>query len=48
MEFIPSYIKRKHGQEPVEYMLPELIQTLSKQYGNSTVASERDKLINDL
>ncbi|MDP2930130.1 MAG: DNA polymerase III subunit alpha, partial [bacterium] len=33
MEFIPSYIKRKHGKEKVEYLHPKLKPILEKTYG---------------
>lgn len=33
MELIPTYIKRKHGQEPVSYLHPKLEPILSKTYG---------------
>lgn len=50
MEFIPSYIKRKHGQEEVTYMLPELRTLLLAKYKNdqSVIASEQAKLEEDL
>ena len=33
MEFIPSYIKRKHGKEKVEYIHPKLKPILERTYG---------------
>jgi len=33
MEFIPSYIARKNGEEPISYMSPELREILVKKYG---------------
>jgi len=33
MEFIPSYIKRKHGKEKIEYLHPKLKPILAKTYG---------------
>jgi len=32
MEFIPRYIERKNGREPVEYMTEELRADLTKKY----------------
>ena len=49
LEFIPSYIKRKHWEEPIEYMLPELIQILNEKYKSpSIVQEEKEKLETDL
>ncbi len=50
LEFIPSYIKRKHGEEPVDYMLPELREILLSTYNNDwkLVESEKAKLEEDL
>ncbi len=48
LEFIPTYINRKHGLEPVEYMLPELHAQLLPLYGEEIIAQERQKLIEDL
>lgn len=49
MEFIPSYIKRKHWEEPIEYMLPELIQILREKYKSDDIISEeKRKLEEDL
>ncbi len=33
MEYIPTYIKRMHGQEPVEYKHPQLESILAETYG---------------
>ncbi len=33
MEFLPSYIKRKHGKEKIEYLHPKLKPILEKTYG---------------
>ncbi|MDP2927052.1 MAG: DNA polymerase III subunit alpha [bacterium] len=33
MEFIPSYIRRKHGKEKIEYLHPRLKPILEKTYG---------------
>ncbi len=49
MEFIPSYIRRKHWEEPIEYMLPELIQILREKYKSDDIISEeKRKLEEDL
>ncbi|MFZ2150516.1 MAG: DNA polymerase III subunit alpha [Candidatus Absconditicoccaceae bacterium] len=48
MEFIPTYIDRKHGKEKVNYMHPELKEILEKEYGNDTVIQEGKKLEEDL
>ncbi|HKL43984.1 MAG TPA: DNA polymerase III subunit alpha, partial [Candidatus Absconditabacterales bacterium] len=48
MEFIPNYIDRKHGKEPVNYMHNELKNTLQRKYGKDVVAEEEKKLIEDL
>lgn len=44
MEYIPTYIKRKHGLEPVEYDIPELEEYLSDTYG-ITVYQEQVMLL---
>ena len=49
LEFIPTYIKRKHGEEAVEYMLPELKDVLMSVYNDpSLIEEERKKLQEDL
>ena len=48
LEFIPTYINRKHGKEEVRYMLPELAEILTKQYDETTVEDEWQKLTEDL
>jgi len=48
LEFIPNYIKRKHGEEPLYYMMPELAQTLTNTYGKETMEDEKRKLEEDL
>jgi DNA-directed DNA polymerase III PolC len=48
LEFIPNYIKRKHGEEPVIYMSAELAQTLVITYGQQTMEDEKRKLEEDL
>ncbi len=44
MEYIPNYIKRKHGQEEIEYDLPEMEEYLSGTYG-ITVYQEQVMLL---
>ena len=49
LEFIPTYIKRKHGEEKVEYMLPELIHILQSVYkSDDIIQDEKRKLEEDL
>ncbi len=49
LEFIPTYIKRKHWEERIEYMLPELIQILNDQYQSPEIIwEEKRKLEEDL
>ena len=48
MEFIPSYIRRKHGQEQVEYMSSDLRQILLTKYDQHVVDEETRKLSEDL
>jgi len=48
MEFIPSYIKRKHGDEKISYMQDELAQILIEKYGEQVKEEEREKLEDDL
>ena len=44
MEYIPNYIKRKHGEEDIEYDLPEMEDFLSSTYG-ITVYQEQVMLL---
>jgi DNA polymerase-3 subunit alpha len=44
MEYIPSFIKRKHGQEKIEYTLPVMEKYLSDTYG-ITVYQEQVMLL---
>ncbi len=44
MKYIPSFVKRKHGQEPVTYDLPELQEFLEETHG-ITVYQEQVMLI---
>ena len=48
MEFIPRYIERKQGREPVTYMTEELRTELSKKYSEQVAEEENKKLIEDL
>ena len=49
LEFIPTYIKRKHWEEPIEYMLPELVQILNDKYkSQEIIQQEKEKLEEDL
>lgn len=48
LEFIPNYIHRKHGDEPVFYMLPELEENLTRIYGKDVTEDEKRKLWEDL
>lgn len=49
LEFIPTYIKRKHGEEPVDYMLSELRDILLKSYRDEgLIEEEKKKLEEDL
>jgi len=44
MEYIPSYVKRKHGSEKVEYDLPDMEEYLAETYG-ITVYQEQVMLL---
>jgi DNA polymerase-3 subunit alpha len=44
MEYIPKFIRRKHGQEPIEYTLPVMERYLSDTYG-ITVYQEQVMLL---
>lgn len=44
MEYIPSFIARKHGQEPIAYDLPEMEEYLKETYG-ITVYQEQVMLL---
>lgn len=48
MEFIPTYIDRKHWKEKINYMYPELKDILEKEYWEDTVKEEWRKLEEDL
>jgi DNA polymerase-3 subunit alpha len=44
MEYIPNYVERKHGREPVTYDLPDMEEYLSETYG-ITVYQEQVMLL---
>jgi DNA polymerase-3 subunit alpha len=44
MEYIPAFINRKHGREPIKYDLPEMEEYLSETYG-ITVYQEQVMLL---
>ena len=44
MEYIPSYIRRKHGKEKIEYDIPEMEEILKETYG-ITVYQEQVMLL---
>ena len=44
LEYIPTFIKRKHGQEPIVYDLPEMEELLAETYG-VTVYQEQVMLL---
>lgn len=48
MEFIPVYIARKHGEEDIKYMLPELEKVLLDKYDKDVMEDEKKKLWEDL
>ncbi len=48
MEFIPNYIARKNGEEPITYMSSELREMLVEKYGEEETDKENVKLIEDL
>ncbi len=48
MEFIPNYIRRKHWEEDINYMLPEIYDEVVRLYGEETAEEEKRKLIEDL
>ena len=48
MEFIPSYIARKNGEEPISYMSSELRKMLVEKYGEEETDKENIKLVEDL
>jgi len=48
MEFIPNYIARKNGEEPISYMSAELREILVEKYGEEETDKENIKLVEDL
>ena len=48
MEFIPNYIARKNGEEPISYMSAELREMLVKKHGEEETDKENIKLVEDL
>ncbi len=48
MEFIPNYIARKNGEEPISYMSTELRDVLIEKYGEEETDKENIKLVEDL
>lgn len=44
MEYIPAFVNRKHGREPIKYDLPEMAENLSETYG-ITVYQEQVMLL---
>lgn len=44
MEYIPTFIRRKHGEEPITYPLPEMEEVLKETYG-VTVYQEQVMLL---
>jgi len=48
MEFIPNYIARKNGEEPISYMSAELREILVEKYGEEKTDKENIKLVEDL
>ncbi len=48
MEFIPNYIARKNGEEPISYMSQELREMLVEKYGEEETDKENIKLVEDL
>lgn len=47
MEYIPQFIRRKHGEEPIEYAIPDMGKYLSETYG-ITVYQEQVMLLSQL
>lgn len=48
MELIPSYIKRKHGQEHITYLHPKLAPILEKTYGIGIYQEQMMQIARDL
>lgn len=48
MELIPQFIKRKHHQEPITYLHPQLKPILEKTYGNVVYQEQLMRIAHDL
>ncbi len=48
IELIPTYIRRKHGQEPVEYLHPKLAPILGTTYGVGVYQEQMMRIARDL
>ena len=48
MEFIPHYVERKHGIQQVRYIEQDLIEELTRIYGEAVMEQEKEKLTQDL
>lgn len=48
MEYIPTYIRRMHGEEPVEYRHPDLSPVLSETYGILVYQEQIMRLARDI
>ncbi len=48
MEFIPSYVARKHWQEEIQYLPDDVYNNLKEKYGEQEAKNQRQKLTNDL
>lgn len=48
MELIPSYIKRKHGEEPITYLHPKLEPILKSTYGIGIYQEQMMRIARDL
>ncbi|MCS7317366.1 MAG: DNA polymerase III subunit alpha, partial [Candidatus Dojkabacteria bacterium] len=48
MKYIPDYIKRKHGEQKVEYLVPEMEPILKKTYGFAIYQEQVIKIAVDL
>jgi DNA polymerase-3 subunit alpha len=48
MELIPSYIRRKHGQEKIEYLHPKLEPILKNTYGIGVYQEQMMQIARDL
>ena len=48
MDFIPSYIRRKHWEEKIEYLPNEIYNLLKEKYWEEIANQEREKITKDL